>query len=340
VLSELQGLIEMDFDLALTGFELGHIDNPGSRQREEADAGPEDAQPEHSPAPPISRPGDLWLLGPHRLICGDACEPRFYEALMAGGKADMVFTDPPYNVPIRGHVSGLGAVTHDEFAMASGEMDRIQFTAFLQSSLSQMAAHARDGAILFTCMDWRHMGELLAAGDEVGLELKNLCVWNKDNGGMGSCYRSKHELVFMWKHGTAPHTNTFELGQHGRYRTNVWDYPGVNTMKSGRAYELAMHPIVKSVLLVADAIKDVSKRKGIVIDPFGGSGTTIIAAEKTGRRARAIELAPKYVDVAVRRWERYTGRSAVLDGTGQTFEDVEATRAAANDSAVATEEVA
>src|SRR5215213_5716395 len=293
----------MDFDLALTGFEAAEIDIVlDAASDKTADAGPEDPQPEHSAAPPVSHSGDLWLLGPHRLICGDACEPRFYETLMAGEKADMVFTDPPYNVPIRGHVSGLGAVKHEEFAMASGEMDRIQFTAFLQSSLSQMAAHARDGAILFTCMDWRHMGELLAAGDEVGLELKNLCVWNKDNGGMGSCYRSKHELVFMWKYGTAPHTNTFELGQHGRYRTNVWDYAGVNTMKSGRADELAMHPTVKPVLLVADAIKDVSKRKGLVLDPFGGSGTTIIAAEKTGRRARAIELDPKYVDVAVRRW--------------------------------------
>jgi hypothetical protein len=226
-------------------------------------------------------------------------------------------------------VSGLGAVKHEEFAMASGEMDRIQFTAFVQSSLSQMAAHARDGAILFTCMDWRHMREALAAGDEVGLELKNMIVWNKDNGGMGSFYRSKHELVCAWKCGTAPHINPFELGQHGRYRTNVWDYAGVNTMK--RAEELAMHPTVKPVALVADAIKDVSKRKGIVLDPFCGSGTTIIAAEKTGRRARAIELEPKFVDVAVRRWER---------GTGQTLEDVEAARMAANDSAVAGEEVA
>jgi DNA modification methylase len=329
----------MDFDLALTGFEAAEIDIVlDAASDKTADAGPEDPQPEHSAAPPVSHSGDLWLLGPHRLICGDACEPRFYETLMAGEKADMVFTDPPYNVPVRGHVSGLGAVKHDEFAMASGEMDRIQFTAFLQSSLSQMAAHARDGAILFTCMDWRHMGELLAAGDEVGLELKNLCVWNKDNGGMGSCYRSKHELVFMWKYGTAPHTNTFELGQHGRYRTNVWDYAGVNTMKSGRADELAMHPTVKPVLLVADAIKDVSK--AIVLDPFGGSGTTIIAAEKTGRRARAIELDPKYVDVAVRRWERYTGKTAVLKATGETFEDVEAARMAANDSVAAGNEVA
>ena len=176
------------------------------------------------------------------------------------------------------------------------------------------------------------MREILAAGDDVGFELKNVIVWNKDNGGMGSFYRSKHELVCAWKYGTAPHTNTFELGQHGRYRTNVWAYAGVNTMKSGRAEELAMHPTVKPVALVADAIRDVSKRKGIVLDPFCGSGTTIIAAEKTGRRARAIELEPKFVDVAVRRWERYTGKTAVLDGTGQTFEDVEVARMAANDA--------
>jgi hypothetical protein len=231
---ELQGLIEMDFDLALTGFELGHIEIILDTANDKtADAGPEDAPPEALAAPPVSRPGDLWLLGSHRLICGDAREPRFYENLMAGEKADMGFTDPPYNMPISGHVSGLGAVKHEEFAMASGEMDRIQFTAFLQSSLSQMAAHARDGAILFTCMDWRHMREILAAGDDVEFELKNVIVWNKDNGGMGSFYRSKHELVCAWKYGTAPHTNNFELGQHGRYRTNVWDYAGVNTMKSG-----------------------------------------------------------------------------------------------------------
>jgi DNA modification methylase len=300
---ELQGLIDIDFDLDLTGFEVVEIDGILELAAEKAGGDPaEDATPEPSPVPPVSRPGDIWILGQHRIICGDACEVRTYEALMAGEQAHLVFTDPPYNVRIKGRVSGLGAVKHDEFAMASGEMSAAQFTGFLQLSLSHMVSHCRDGAILFTCMDWRHMEDLLAAGHQVGLELKNLCVWNKDNGGMGSFYRSKHELVFVWKHGTAPHTNTFELGQHGRYRTNVWDYAGVNTLKRERKEELEMHPTVKPVALVADAIKDVSKRKAIALDPFSGSGTTIIAAEKTGRRARAIELDPKYVDVGVRRW--------------------------------------
>jgi len=229
--------------------------------------------------------------------------------------------------------SRLQAVKHEEFDMPSGEMDRGPVHRIPPVvALPNGRARARRG-------DPLHLYGL-APGDEVGFELKNLCVWNKDNRGMGSFCRYKHELVCAWKHDTAPHTNNFELGQHGRYRTNVWDYAGVNTMKSGRAEELAMHPTVKPVALVADAIRDVSQRKGIVLDPFCSSGTTIIAAEKTGRRARAIELAPKYVDVAVRRWERYTGKTAVLDGTGQTFDDVEAARTAANDSAMATEEVA
>jgi len=264
---------------------------------------------------------------------------KAYGALLDGERADAVFTDPPYNVSIEG-VVGLGSVKHAEFAMASGEMSQQQFTAFLAAFLRGAVAHCRDGAILFTCMDWRHMGEMLAAGHEVALELKNLCVWNKDNGGMGSFYRSKHELIFVWKAGLAPHTNTFKLGQHGRYRTNVWDYPGVNSLKPERMDELAMHPKVKPVALVADAILDVSKRRDIILDPFCGSGTTIIAAEKTGRHARAIELEPKYVDVAVRRWERHTGKSAVLAATGQVFEEVAEERRPANDNLLAIEEVA
>jgi DNA methylase len=182
-------------------------------------------------------------------------------------------------------------------------------------------AHSIDGSIHHICMDWRHMAEMLEAGSGVYTDLKNLCVWNKSNAGMGSFYRSKHELVFVWKNGTAPHINTFELGQYGRHRANVWDYPGISSLSPGRLDELAMHPTVKPVALVADAIKDCSRRNNLVLDPFAGSGTVLIAAERTGRRARAIEIDPHYVDVAVRRWEAYTGKAAVLSTTGQSFEE-------------------
>jgi DNA modification methylase len=175
-------------------------------------------------------------------------------------------------------------------------------------------------------MDWRHMREMLAAGDANYSELKNVCIWNKSNAGMGTFYRSKHEFVFVWKNGSAPHLNTFELGQYGRHRTNVWDYDGVNTMRAGRVDELAMHPTVKPVAMVADAIKDCSKRGSLVLDPFCGSGTILIAAEKTGRRARAIELDPKYVDVAIRRWEQYTGKTARLAPMGETYDEVSEAR--------------
>ena len=231
----------------------------------------------------------------------------------------MVFTDPPYNVKISGHVSGLGRAQHREFAMASGEMSEGAFTLFLRSAFELMAENAADSAIHFICMDWRHLGEVLAAAKGVYSELKNLCVWNKDNAGMGSLYRSKHELVFVYKSGSAPHVNNVQLGRNGRNRTNVWDFPGQNTFHGGRTADLAAHPTVKPTNLVAEAIRDVSRRDGLVLDPFGGSGTTILAAEKTGRRARLIELDPSYVDVAVRRWEKLTGREAVLEGTGQTF---------------------
>jgi len=235
---------------------------------------------------------------------------------------DAVFTDPPYNVPIDGHVSGLGATKHREFAFASGEMSKDAFTEFLTITLGHAAGACKDGAIAFVCMDWRHLGELLVAGEAVFSALKNICVWNKTNGGMGTFYRSKHEMVLVFKVGDAPHTNTFGLGDEGRYRTNVWDYAGVNTMKAGRMEELGMHPTVKPVALVADAILDVTRRRAVVLDPLGGSGTTLIAAEKTGRSARLVEFDPLYCDVIIRRYEDYTGKPAKLALTGEVFEDV------------------
>lgn len=234
----------------------------------------------------------------------------------------MVFTDPPYNVPIDGHVSGLGAVKHREFLMASGEMTRGEFASFLENAFRNLVDHSLDGSIHFICMDWRHIGEMMEAGEAVYTELKNLCVWAKDNGGMGAFYRSRHELVFAFKKGTAPHINSFGLGQHGRYRTNVWEYRGVNTMRAGRMEELALHPTVKPVAMIVDAIKDVSKRGEIVLDAFGGSGSTLIAAHKTGRRARLVELDPIYADRIVKRWQAFAHDDAVLDGTDQSFGDV------------------
>ncbi len=275
------------------------------------------------PKIPVSRVGDLWECGRHRLVCGDARDASAYARLMQGEAADMVFTDPPYNVPVGGHVRVTGE--HREFAMASGEMSETAFTAFLESALQPMASVCKDGAIAFVCMDWRHMSELLAAGRAVFSDLKNVCVWSKTNGGMGSFYRSQHELVFVFKHGEAKHQNNIELGKFGRNRTNVWTYPGVNVFKEGRDAELAMHPTVKPVALVEDAIKDVCSRNQIVLDPFAGSGTTLIAAERSGRRGRLLEIDPLYCDVILRRFERYLGRSALLEG-GATFEEVAAQR--------------
>jgi DNA modification methylase len=319
---ELQALVDLEFDVELTGFSLAEVD---FALDEASEADPDDTNTAEdavaiATGPAVSRRGDLWLLGRHRLLCGDARSAVVFEALMDGGKANLVFTDPPYNVKIDGNVCGLGTVKHREFAFASGEMSRAQFTSFLTETLGNIASVMRDGAIAYVCMDWRHMGELLAAGEEVFTELKNLVVWNKTNGGMGAFYRSKHELVFVFKQGTAEHTNSFGLGQTGRYRTNVWDYAGISSIGASRSDELAMHPTVKPVALIADAIRDCSKRGETVLDAFGGSGSTLIAAEKTGRNARLTEYDPLYCDTIVRRWEAYTGKRAKLNVTGETFD--------------------
>lgn len=319
---ELQALVDLEFDVELTGFSLAEVDF-ALDEASESDPGAMDAADDAvavAEGPAVSRQGDLWLLGRHHLLCGDARSLEDFEALMDGDKADLVFTDPPYNVKIDGNVCGLGTVKHREFAFASGEMSRMQFTGFLAETLGNIASVMRDGAIAYVCMDWRHMGELLAAGEQAFTELKNLVVWNKTNGGMGAFYRSKHELVFVFKQGTAEHTNSFGLGQTGRYRTNVWDYAGISSIGANRSDELAMHPTVKPVALIADAIRDCSRRGEIVLDAFGGSGSTLIAAEKTGRSARLIEYDPLYCDTIVKRWEAYTGKRSTLIATGQTFE--------------------
>jgi len=321
---ELQALVALDFEVELTGFETAEIDFILEEASETAGTspGPEDALPPYNAGLTISRSGDLWELGPHRLLCADARDPTSYAQLLSDAKAAFVFTDPPYNVPIDGHVCGLGRIRHGNFAMGCGEMNEVEFQAFLESVFRQLAVNTVDGSVHQICMDWRHMSEMLGAGKAVYSELKNLCVWSKRNAGMGTFYRSRHELVFVWKNGTAAHINTFELGQYGRSRSNVWDYHGVNSHKPGRLEELAMHPTVKPVALVADAIKDCSRRNDLVLDPFAGSGTVLIAAERTGRRAAALEIDPHYVDVAAKRWQDYTGKAAVLAETGKTFEEV------------------
>jgi DNA modification methylase len=327
---ELQGLIDLDFEIELTGFEMPEIDLilEDAREANGTSGGAEDHVPQYRSGPVVTQAGDLWVLGNHRLLCADARGQTAYESLFEGAKAEFVFTDPPYNVAIDGNVCGLGRIRHRDFAMGSGEMSEAEFIAFLETVFERLAENTVDGSIHQICMGWRHMWEMLAAGRKVYSELKNLCVWNKTNAGMGSFYRSKHELVFVWKSGTAAHTNNFELGQHGRNRTNVWDYAGISSMRAGRLEDLAMHPTVKPVALVADAIKDCSRRGGLVLDPFCGSGTILIAAERTGRKARALEIDPTYVDVGVRRWQTYTGKAAILAGSGETFETIEEQRAA------------
>ncbi|WP_188544027.1 site-specific DNA-methyltransferase [Aquisalinus luteolus] len=308
---ELQSLMsdDLEFDVGLTGFSIAEIDNLIDTVEPEEDGDPgDDKVPDH--APPRVRLGDIWQLGQNRLICGDSTNASVVSDLMQDEQAKMVFTDPPYNVRIDGHVGGLGKTKHREFAMAAGEMTSPEFAQFLRQAFDQLYANSADGSIHYICMDWRHMAEMMDAGS-VYDEMKNLVVWVKDNGGMGTFYRSRHELVFIFKKGTAPHLNNFELGQHGRYRTNVWEYRGVNTMRAGRMEELTMHPTVKPVQMIADAIRDTTGRGDIVLDLFGGYGSTLIAAEKTGRRGYLCELDPLYCDSILTRWETYAHDDAV-----------------------------
>jgi DNA modification methylase len=320
---EMEELVAAGFDLELTGFDLAEIDlllddaRAADPRQPGLDAA--DQVPEVGSGPSVSRPGDIWQLGRHRLAVGDARDEGLLTRLFGTEVVDLVFTDPPYNVRIDGNATGLGKVRHREFAFASGELTPEAFTSFLSDALGAAVGRAKDGAILFAFMDWRHMGEMLAAGARIGLTLKNLIVWAKTNAGMGTFYRSAHELIFAWKVGTAPHLNSFGLGETGRYGTNVWTYAGANSFSATRAEDLAAHPTVKPVALVRDAIEDCSRRGEIVFDPFGGSGTTLVAAELCGRRARLVEIDPSYTDVTIRRFETLTGQKAVHAETGEAF---------------------
>ena len=327
--------LELDFDLTLTGFELPEIDCLINESASDSSVDPTDSVPPILPGPAVSEPGNIWEIAGHRVICGDATVAETYAVLLGDKRAAMVFADPPYNVKIDGHVSGLGKQKHREFAMASGEMSSEQFATFLGTVFAQLAVFSVDGSIHFQCMDFRHLREILAAGSTAYTELKNLCVWTKTNGGMGSLYRSAHELIFVFKSGSAPHVNNVELGKNGRYRTNVWVYPGANSFGGTRDADSAMHPTVKPIALVVDAILDCSKRRDIVLDPFAGSGTTLLAAQRTGRRGYGIEIDPIYCDLIVRRLQEALKIDAILAGNGRTFGEIADQRLAEVRKAVA-----
>src|ERR1700736_1783967 len=319
-------LLGLDFNIEVTGFAMGEIDLriAALEEMSETDADPADVLSEVPAGPPLSKIGDAWVLGRHRVLCGDALDAVAFTTLMGEERAAMVFVDPPYNQPVDGHASGLGAIHHRPFPMASGEMDRPEFIAFLGQAFRNLAAFSCDGALHFICMDWRHIEELMAADHSVYGALKNLCVWVKDNAGMGSLYRSQHELVFVFKQGRDAHRNNVQLGQFGRNRSNVWRYPGANSFaRCGEEGNLsALHPTVKPVAMVADAILDCSARGDIVLDVFLGSGTTVMAAERTGRRCYGLELDPGYVDTIIRRWQALTGESARHAMSGRSFDDL------------------
>ena len=320
---ELQDLsnIDLGFSLEITGFSAAGMD----ALILEGDAGGENANtlPDR-PTEPVSRLGDLWLMGEHRLYCGDATLPASMTALLEGEPARAIFTDSPFNVAVAGHITSSGQ--HDEFVMASGEMSKDEFTTFLTQVLERSRDALIPGGLCYFCMDWRHMSETLAAANATGMELLNLLVWDKTAGGMGSFYRSRHELIFLFRKPGASHLNRVELGKHGRNRANVWAYDGVNGFGAKKAKAREMHPTVKPMAMVRDAILDCSDRGDLILDLFSGSGTTLIAAEQSRRRGRATELDPRYVDVGVLRWQDYTGQEARLASTGQTFREVREAR--------------
>ena len=314
-------LPEIGLDLDITGFEPGEIEAIFDELLEDRTT-PADELPDAKDIRAVAKSGDLFILGKHRLLVGDARSEDAHSHLMQGDKAAMAFLDPPYNVKVQGHVCGRGQIKHREFTCASGEMTSNEFVEFLEQTLGLASQHVADGSISYVCMDWRHLQEVLTAGLAVYDELKNLCVWTKSNAGQGSFYRSQHELILVYKKGKAPHLNTFELGQHGRTRSNVWSYSGVNSFRAGRLDELKMHPTVKPVALIADAMRDCSRRGSIILDVFAGSGSTLIAAEQIGRRAYCMEIDPGYADVIITRWQKVTGKDAILESSAKIFNEI------------------
>ena len=308
-------IFDNEIDLDSTGFELGEIDIVlGHNETDDEEIFTDDFKGD-----PVSKPGDLWKLGDHSLFCGDCREEVNWVELMGGQLAQACITDPPYNLQIKKIVS---TKQHDEFAMASGEMTSEEFARFLTQTSALTAKFSLPGALHFTFIDGKHIEEMLASTSKVYSERIALIVWAKTNAGMGSLYRSQHELIFINKVGNAPHINNVKLGKFGRYRTNVWTYPGANTFRRGRNQDLEDHPTVKPVEMIADAILDVTNIGDVVVDGFGGSGTLLVAAERTGRKARVMEIEPGYVDVSIRRWQAKSGKNATLASTGETYKQV------------------
>ena len=327
-------LIDDELDLSITGFAAAEIDQILKDFEKDPSDPADEIDQRWLETKLVSQPGDLWVLGRHLLMCGDARDPVNIQKLFGEHRAAMAFLDPPYNVRVR-DIAGRGRVQHDEFAMASGEMSREEFVGFLAASLGAASSVSRAGAVHYVCMDWRHIGELIEAGEKTYNTILNLAIWVKSNAGQGSFYRSQHELVGVFRVGDAKHKNNVELGRHGRYRSNVWNYAGVNTFRAGRLEELKSHPTVKPVALVADAMKDCTDRGDIVLDTFSGSGTTILAAERVGRRAFAVEIEPRFVDVAIRRWQAFTGKDAIHRESNRCFDECAAGTSAATQVALA-----
>jgi len=324
-------LVVEGLDVSITGFSPVEIDQL-TVDFEEDTSDPDDSiDAKWCTAAPVSEAGDLWKLGKHRLLCGDARNADHVARLMGGAQASMAFLDPPYNVRVR-DIVGRGQVKHAEFAMASGELSRSDFVEFLKSTLTRAAAVSCDGAVHYVCMDWRHIGELIEAGGMIYPEMLNLAVWVKSNAGQGSFYRSQHELIGIFRVGAEAHLNNIALGRHGRSRSNVWHYAGINTFRAGRLDELQSHPTVKPVALVADAMRDCSRRGDIVLDLFGGSGTTLLAAERVGRRAYTMEIEPRFVDIAIKRWLAFSGKDAICAQTGRSFDEIAGARSMASAS--------
>ncbi|MDR6305813.1 DNA modification methylase [Nitrobacter vulgaris] len=313
-------LLQESLDISITGFSPAEIDQL-QIDFEECSADPADeiAQGWQS-GPIVSKRGSLWFLDQHRILCGDARSENDLDRLMGSNRATFAFLDVPYNVRVRS-IGSRGRIKHAEFAFASGEMSTSEYGVFLRQTLSNASRLSADGAVHFVCCDWRHVTDVVDAGSVAYGDTLNIVVWVKSNAGQGSFYRSQHEFIVVFRVGKAAHLNNIELGRHGRSRSNVWHYRGVNTFGVGRMQELRAHPTVKPVALVSDAIRDCTRRRDVVLDTFSGSGTTIMAAERVGRRACAIEVEPRYVDVAVRRWQAFTGKDAVDAETGLTFNE-------------------
>ncbi|MGI3186785.1 DNA methyltransferase [Nioella aestuarii] len=321
---ELEELFSIDGDLEIPGFEMPELEALVFEESDitEPDAADADDLAELAAQPAVTQPGDRWILGDHRIFCGSALDGDELDRLLEGRMLDAVFTDPPYNVKVNGHVREAKGGFR-EFAQASGEMSREEFVAFLTQSLGNAAAGLKPGGVMFICMDWRHVGELQSALEALGLRCLNICVWVKDAPGMGSLYRSQHELVFVTRKDGASHQNNIQLGTYGRNRSNVWHYAGATGGRRDEDDDFNLHPTVKPLRMVRDALLDVTGQGDLVLDPFLGSGTTLLAAERCRRRCIGIELDPGYVDVAIRRWQSLTGETAVHAETGRRFAAME-----------------